>query len=249
MLRWCFVQKPAHGSVCQPYRQGQSDSVSRLRQHTHPNHEAIVTRAQWNAAQRILNSSGKIKTYQPMRIIDHGVLCGYISMNRFWGGFTPEDYYRVASIAMGMTEGDLDADLENEYLPEGGMPLVGLASEDGILRIARELTKEEKRYQAEKNGEVYEEEEEIPAVQPIFQVVDGAMFSHAYEPVARFTKNSITFNSTCVAKFNRVRTIQPDGSSEKNGEVVIDRVKHVKMLLRSGSLLVLYVDLGFLLII
>ena len=191
-------------------------------------HEPIVTRAQWNAAQRILNSSGKIKTYQPMRIIDHGVLCGYISMNRFWGGFTPEDYYKMASIAMGLTDGDLDADLENEYLPEGGMPLVGLATEDGILRIARELTKEEKRYQAEKNGEVYEEEEEIPAVQPVFQVVDGAMFSHAYEPVARFTKNSITFNSTCVAKFNRVRTL--NGAPEKNGEVVIDRVKHVEML-------------------
>ena len=55
-------------------------------------HEAIVTRAQWNAAQRILNSSGRIKTYQPMRIIDHGALTGYISMNRSWAGFDFEDY-------------------------------------------------------------------------------------------------------------------------------------------------------------
>ena len=185
-------------------------------------HEAIVTRAQWNAAQRILNSSGRVKTYQPMRIIDHGVLRGYISMNRFWGGFMPEDYYRMASIAMGLTEGDLDADLDNEYLPDGGLPLVGFASESGIMRIARELTKEEKRYQAEKNGEVYKEEEEIPTVQPIFQVVDGSMFSHAFEPVVRFRKNSISFNSTCIGKFSQVH--------KKDDEVVIDRVKHVELL-------------------
>ncbi|MBE5773759.1 MAG: recombinase family protein [Clostridiales bacterium] len=184
-------------------------------------HEPIVTRAQWNAAQRILNSVN-VKTYQPMRIVDHGILTGYISMNRFWGGFTPEDYYRAASIAMGLTEGELDADLENEYLPDGGLPLVGLAAENGILRIARELTKEEKRYQAEKNGIPLEEEEEVPTVQPIFQVVDGAMFSHAFEPVVRFSRNSLAFNSTCISKFNRL--------SERGGEVVIERVEYVELL-------------------
>ena len=42
-------------------------------------HEAIVTRAQWNAAQRILNSRryGHDGSYLPMRVIDRGALTGY----------------------------------------------------------------------------------------------------------------------------------------------------------------------------
>ena len=49
-------------------------------------HEAIVSRSMWNAAQRILNSRkyGHEGAYLPMRIIDHGALAGYISMNRTW---------------------------------------------------------------------------------------------------------------------------------------------------------------------
>ena len=48
-------------------------------------HDAIVTQAQWNAAQRILNSrqfrhSGG---YLPMRVIDHGALTGFISVKEF----------------------------------------------------------------------------------------------------------------------------------------------------------------------
>lgn len=36
-----------------------------------------------------------------MRIIDKGILTGFISMNRFWAGFDAEDYYRASQIAMG----------------------------------------------------------------------------------------------------------------------------------------------------
>lgn len=72
-------------------------------------HDAIVTRAQWNAAQRILNSHryGHDGSYLPMRVIDHGALIGYISINRSWAGYEPDEYFRVCSIAMGMQEGDL----------------------------------------------------------------------------------------------------------------------------------------------
>lgn len=60
-------------------------------------HEAIVTRAVWNAAQRILNSRrfGHEGSYLPMHIIDKGVLAGFISMNRSWASFDTEDYYRA----------------------------------------------------------------------------------------------------------------------------------------------------------
>ena len=91
-------------------------------------HEAIVSRATWNAAQRILNSR-KYRhegTYLPMRIIDHGALTGYISMNRSWAGFDFEDYYRAGQIAMGLLDEDLEVDLETEYLPEAGRKIGGL---------------------------------------------------------------------------------------------------------------------------
>ena len=85
-------------------------------------HDAIVSRAIWNAAQRILNSRkyGHEGTYLPMRIIDHGPLTGYISMNRAWAGFDFEDYYRAAQIVMGILDEDLTVDLGSEYLPEAG---------------------------------------------------------------------------------------------------------------------------------
>ena len=76
-------------------------------------HEAIVSRTVWNAAQRILNSRrfGHEGTYLPMRIIDHGSLTGYISMNRSWAGFDAQDYFRASQIAMGLIDESLEADL------------------------------------------------------------------------------------------------------------------------------------------
>ena len=75
--------------------------------------------------QRILNSNRyrSYGTYLPMRVVDHGVLCGFISMNRQWAGFPVEEYERVASIAMGLAEGNLEADLGSEELPDGGYPI------------------------------------------------------------------------------------------------------------------------------
>ena len=85
-------------------------------------HEAIVTRAQWNAAQRILNSTRYSHSdgYQPMRVIDHGALCGYISVNRSWAGFEADEYFRIGRIVMGLEDGTLEADLDNEHLPDAG---------------------------------------------------------------------------------------------------------------------------------
>ena len=173
-------------------------------------HPAIVPRALWNAVQRILNSNRYRRkgTYLPMRVIDHGILCGYISMNRRWAGFPPEEYERISSIAMGQAEGSLDANLENEELPDGGFAVKALSGEGGVLRIARHLTQEEQRIKAQMEGR--EELPEIPKVKPGFQVVDGSMFSHSYDPVVRFTRSSIAFNSTCISRLNQVISI-PEG--------------------------------------
>ena len=40
-------------------------------------------------------------------------------------GYEADEYYRVSSIAMGLEEGDLEADLEAEHLPDGGHRIAG----------------------------------------------------------------------------------------------------------------------------
>lgn len=189
-------------------------------------HDAIVTRAQWNAAQRILNSHryGHDGSYLPMRVIDHGALIGYISINRSWAGYEPDEYFRVCSIAMGIQEGDLEVDLENEHLPDGGHRIAGLTDENGVQRIARELSLVEKAVRDQLEGRTETEEtEQRKTLRNGFQVVSAEMFSHAFEPVARFSKSSISFNSTCVSRLNRLR--------DRQGQLSMRRTEYVELLL------------------
>lgn len=172
-------------------------------------HAPIVTRAQWNAVQRILNSQRrKHQGYLPMQVIDHGALCGYISINRGWAGFELDEYYRVSSIVMGLAEGDLEADLENEHLPDGGYKVAGLTDDGGVQRIARELSALEKKYKAQLEESPEEEiEPEEETVREGFQVVSASMFTQAYEPVIRFSRREIGFSSACVARMNQEQAL------------------------------------------
>lgn len=167
-------------------------------------HEAIVSRTVWNAAQRILNSRkyGHEGSYLPMRIIDHGSLSGYISINRSWAGFDFEDYYRASQIAMGMLDDELEVDLESEYLPENGRRIGGLVDDHGIAQIARDLTAAEQEIKDELEGraaEITDSQSKEEAVRA-FQVVSGDMFSRMHDPVVRITTKGITFNSSCVSR-------------------------------------------------
>ena len=47
---------------------------------------------------------------------------------------------------------ELDDDLDNEFLPDGGHRLAGLMDDHGISRIARELTEAEQRVKDELDG-------------------------------------------------------------------------------------------------
>ena len=167
-------------------------------------HEAIVSRTTWNAAQRILNSRryGHEGTYLPMRIIDEGSLTGFISMNRSWAGFDSEDYYRASQIAMGLLDGELEANLEKEFLPESGHRLGGLMDDHGIAQIARDLTAAEEKMKAELEGKDQEDNEESRKEEAVktYQVVSGNMFARLYEPVVRINTSSIAFNRTCVER-------------------------------------------------
>lgn len=175
-------------------------------------HDAIVSRATWNAAQRILNSRkfGHEGSYLPMRVVDRGALSGYISMNRSWAGFDYEDYYRASQIAMGILDEELDADLEKEYLPEGGHRIGGLVDDHGIAQIARDLTAAEQEIKDELEGNNTEEADEGTAESAVkaFQVVSGQMFSRVREPVMRISTREITFSVSCVARLPGVETVE-----------------------------------------
>ena len=165
-------------------------------------HEAIVTRGQWNAAQRILNSRQFRHTggYLPMRVIDHGALTGFISVNRSWAGYDADEYYRVSNIAMGLEEGELETDLDNEHLPDAGHRIAGLTDDSGVQRIARILSRAEEAVKAQIEGKMLKEEihEDIPQITEGFQVVRADMFSHAFEPSVSITRTGLSFNNTCM---------------------------------------------------
>lgn len=167
-------------------------------------HEAIVSRSLWNAAQRILNSRryGHKGNYLPIHMVTEGTLTGYISMSLHWAGYVAEDYYRSSSIAMGLAEGEMEADLENEHLPNGGYRISGLMDDQGIQQIARELTREEIRIKKELEGQKEEDAalRHSDSAVKIFQVVSGDMFSRATDPVIHISRGSISFNKTCVKR-------------------------------------------------
>ena len=190
-------------------------------------HDAIVTRAQWNAAQRILNSHrfGHEGSYLPMRVVDGGALTGYISINRSWAGYDADEYFRVCSIAMGLTEGDLEIDLGQQQLPDGGHRITGMAEDNGVQRIARALTSREQEIKEQIEGRHAEPEkvQEAPRVASGFQVASAGMFSHAYDPYIRISPGTIGFNTTCVSRLDRVE--------KDDAGVHVIRHRHIEILL------------------
>ena len=175
-------------------------------------HEAIVSRSTWNAAQRILNSRryGHEGTYLPMRVIDRGALTGFISMNRSWAGFDYEDYYRASQIAMGLLDEELEANLEKEYLPEGGHRIGGLVDDHGIAQIARELTAAEQAIKDKLEGKTPGETESSGSetTDRAFQVVSGSMFSRVHEPVLRISTCNLLFSVSCVSRLPGAEAVE-----------------------------------------
>ena len=61
-------------------------------------HEAIVDRDIYNAAQKMLTATKYAKKGFPfpnLKVVDGGVLKGFVSVNRSWTGFTGEDYKKA----------------------------------------------------------------------------------------------------------------------------------------------------------
>lgn len=65
-------------------------------------HEAIVQREIYNAAQKMLTATRYAKKGFPfpnLKVVDDGMLKGFVPVNRAWTGFTGEDYKKASKVA------------------------------------------------------------------------------------------------------------------------------------------------------
>ncbi len=57
-------------------------------------HQAIVSRAVWEAANKKLDLmyGQQNKPFPTLKVVDNGALCGFVPVNRNWGGFSSNDF-------------------------------------------------------------------------------------------------------------------------------------------------------------
>jgi DNA invertase Pin-like site-specific DNA recombinase len=75
-------------------------------------HAAIVTRDDYIAVQHLLNNAkyGNKSILPELRVIDSGLLKGFVTINPRWAGFKLTDYYQAAASVNPDTSGREDAD-------------------------------------------------------------------------------------------------------------------------------------------
>ena len=76
-------------------------------------HEGIVTRDDFIAVQHLLNNSkyGNRSILPELRVIDSGLLRGFVTINPRWAGFKPADYYQASASIHPPDEQQADASL------------------------------------------------------------------------------------------------------------------------------------------
>lgn len=76
-------------------------------------HEGIVTRDDFIAVQHLLNNSkyGNRSILPELRVIDSGLLRGFVTINPRWAGFKPTDYYQASASIHPPDEQQADASL------------------------------------------------------------------------------------------------------------------------------------------
>ena len=76
-------------------------------------HEGIVTRDDFIAVQHLLNNSkyGNRSILPELRVIDSGLLRGFVTINPRWAGFKPADYYQASASIHPPDEQQTDASL------------------------------------------------------------------------------------------------------------------------------------------
>ncbi len=81
-------------------------------------HAAIVSRDDFNAVQRMLdNAKYRNKSFMPeLRVIESGILKGFVTVNPRWAGFKEEDYMGAAKSVYTVAEGPSELSREPEEL-------------------------------------------------------------------------------------------------------------------------------------
>lgn len=76
-------------------------------------HEGIVSRDDFIAVQHLLNNSkyGNRSILPELRVIDSGLLRGFVTINPRWAGFKPSDYYQASASIHPPDEQQTDASL------------------------------------------------------------------------------------------------------------------------------------------
>lgn len=76
-------------------------------------HEGIVSRDDFIAVQHLLNNSkyGNRSILPELRVIDSGLLRGFVTINPRWAGFKPSDYYQASASIHSPDEQQADASL------------------------------------------------------------------------------------------------------------------------------------------
>ena len=76
-------------------------------------HEGIVSRDDFIAVQHLLNNSkyGNRSSLPELRVIDSGLLRGFVTINPRWAGFKPADYYQASASIHPPDEQQADASL------------------------------------------------------------------------------------------------------------------------------------------
>ena len=82
-------------------------------------HEAIVSRDDYIAVQHLLNNAkyGNKSILPELRVIDSGLLRGYVTVNPRWAGFKAPDYFQAAA-SLSPTNGENDTGGFIEAEPE-----------------------------------------------------------------------------------------------------------------------------------
>lgn len=80
-------------------------------------HEAIVERGIYNAAQKMLAATRYAKKGFPfpsLKVVDAGLLKGFVSVNRSWSGFSGEDYQNASKMAYDMEQNPVEEENRSE---------------------------------------------------------------------------------------------------------------------------------------
>lgn len=85
-------------------------------------HEAIISRDDFNAVQRMIdNAKYGNKSFLPeLRVIDSGLLKGFVSINPRWAGFKDKDYYLAARSVYGEDSAPNSEDSSFEFHVDAG---------------------------------------------------------------------------------------------------------------------------------